>query len=254
MPTFTENNISINYHVYGTGKPVILLHGAIVDFDFNFVKTGWIKTLTDNGFQVIGIDFRGYGESDKSNDPSFYGTENFSNDVINLIKHLELEDAALLGYSMGTVIALDLLHKHPTKFSKAMLIATGDGLIDIPPFILGELLPNMAEILAFETFPSHLPSHISAYWNFLNQVGLDRESMVAFSRAKYPALTAEDVTGIDTPALIISGTNDLVLGTGQKAAEALPNGEYLEIEGADHFTLALDKKTHLSTVEFLLND
>ena len=88
MPKFKQNNVSINYEVYGTGKPIILLHGAIVDFNYNFVQTGWIETLTENGFQVIGIDFRGYGASDKSADSNFYGTTNFSNDVINLINHL----------------------------------------------------------------------------------------------------------------------------------------------------------------------
>jgi pimeloyl-ACP methyl ester carboxylesterase len=72
MTKFNQNNVSINYEVYGTGKPIILLHGAIVDFNYLFVKTGWVETLTKNGFQVIGIDFRGYGESDKSDDSNFY--------------------------------------------------------------------------------------------------------------------------------------------------------------------------------------
>jgi pimeloyl-ACP methyl ester carboxylesterase len=86
-------------------------------------------------FQVIGIDFRGYGESDKSNDSNFYGTTNLVNDVINLIDHLKLENIRLIGYSMGTVIALDLLSTHPEYFSKAVLIATGDGLIGLPLYI-----------------------------------------------------------------------------------------------------------------------
>lgn len=66
MPKFTKNGVSINYKVYGNGKPIILLHGAIVDFNYNYIQTGWVKTLTENGFQVIGMDFRGYGESDES--------------------------------------------------------------------------------------------------------------------------------------------------------------------------------------------
>jgi pimeloyl-ACP methyl ester carboxylesterase len=135
MPKFTTNTISINYNVYGTGIPVLLLHGALVDFNYNYSQTGWIKSLSKNGFQVIGIDFRGYGESDKSNDSNFYGTTNLANDVINLIDHLKLENIRLIGYSMGTVIALDLLSTHPEYFSKAVLIATGDGLIGLPLYI-----------------------------------------------------------------------------------------------------------------------
>jgi pimeloyl-ACP methyl ester carboxylesterase len=57
------------------------------------------------------------------------------NDVINLIDHLKLENIRLIGYSMGTVIALDLLSTHPEYFSKAVLIATGDGLIGLPLYI-----------------------------------------------------------------------------------------------------------------------
>jgi alpha-beta hydrolase superfamily lysophospholipase len=67
---FTTNTISINYNVYGTGIPV-LTSQTLVDFNYNYSQTGWIKSLSKNGFQVIGIDFRGYGESDKSNDSNF---------------------------------------------------------------------------------------------------------------------------------------------------------------------------------------
>lgn len=252
MTKFKQNNVSINYEVYGTGKPIILLHGAIVDFNYNFVKTGWIETLTKNGFQVIGIDFRGYGESDKSDDSNFYGTTNFSNDVINLINHLKLKNACLIGYSMGTLIALDLLNKHPEYFSKAVLIATGNGLIGIPPFILGNILPGLSKVFSYDSFPNHLPSHISAYWSFLNEVGLDRKSMIAFSLGNYPHLTAEKTAEIDIPILIISGEKDLVLGQGLQVAQTLPKGEYLEIKGATHFTLATEKETHISTLKFLL--
>lgn len=254
MSKFTKNNVSINYEVYGTGKPIILLHGAIVDFNYNYVQTGWVYSLTKNGFQVIGMDFRGYGESDKSDDLNFYGSTNFSNDVINLINHLKLENVCLIGYSMGTVIALDLLNKHPEYFSKAVLIATGNGLIGIPPFILGNILPGLAKVFAYDSFPSHLPSHISAYWSFLNEVGLERKYMIAFSQANYQHITAEKAAEIDIPILIISGEKDLVLGQGQKVAQTLPRGEYLEIKGANHFTLATEKETHVSTIEFLIKD
>jgi pimeloyl-ACP methyl ester carboxylesterase len=254
MPKFITNTISINYSIYGTGIPVILLHGAIVDFNYNYIQTGWIKSLSKNGFQVIGIDFRGYGESDKSSDPNFYGTTNFANDVINLIDHLNLENVGLIGYSMGTVIALDLLSNHPEYFSKSVLIATGDGLIGNPPFIFETLLPGLADLLSHETFPIHLPNHISAYWNFFKQIGLEKEAMIAFSLAKYRPLTPEKAAEIYTPTLIISGEKDLVLGTGQKVAQTLPNGLYLEIKEATHFTLATDRETHRSTIKFLTED
>ena len=254
MPKFTTDKVTISYEIYGSGKPIVLLHGGAVDFNYNYLQTGWVQTLTDNGFQVIGINFRGYGESDKSNDPSFYGTTNFSNDVVNLIKHLKFSKVYLIGYSMGTLIALDLLYKYPEYFSKAILMATGNGLIGVPPFILENLLPGFAKVFSFDSFPSHLPKHISAYWNFINEIGLDKESMIALSLAKYPSLTAENASKIEVPTLIISGELDLVLGKGEKTAKALPNGEYLEIKGSNHFELATEKKVHQSAIEFLIKD
>jgi hypothetical protein len=50
MPEFTKNNVIINCEIFGTGQPVILLHGAIVDFNYNYVQSGWVNTLTENGF------------------------------------------------------------------------------------------------------------------------------------------------------------------------------------------------------------
>jgi pimeloyl-ACP methyl ester carboxylesterase len=155
---------------------------------------------------------------------------------------------------MGTVIALDLLSKHTKYFSKAVLIATGDGLIGLPPFIFENLLLGLTNLLSYETFPNHLPSHISVFWNFFKQVGLEKESMIAFSLAKYRPLTAQKVAEIYVPTLIISGQKDLVLGTGQKVAQALPNGKYLESKEATHFTLARERETHLSTITFLIGD
>jgi pimeloyl-ACP methyl ester carboxylesterase len=78
-------------------------YGALVDFNYNYIRLAGLKAYLKNS---IGIDFRGYGESDKSNDSNFYGTTNLANDVINLIDHLKLENIRLIGYSMGTVIAL----------------------------------------------------------------------------------------------------------------------------------------------------
>lgn len=175
--------------------------------------------MTDKGFQVIGINFRGYGESDKSDDPNFYGTTNFSNDVINLINDLKLEKICLIRYSMGTVIALDLLHEYTDYFSKVVMIATGDGLIGMPPFIFENALSGLAKLLSYDRFPSHLQNHISAYWSCYKQIGLEKESMIAFILAKYPPLSAQKASKINIPILIISGEKDLMLGQGQNITE-----------------------------------
>lgn len=74
--------------------------------------------------------------------------------------------------------------------------------------------------------------------------------MLAFSLANYRHITSENPSKIDTPILIISGEKDLVLGQGQKVAKKLPNGNYLEIKGANHFSLATENEAHIATVNF----
>lgn len=249
MSTFSSNSISLSYHIYGEGKPILLLHGGCIDFNYNYLQTKWVETLTKQGYKVIGLDFRGHGNSDRSADPGFYGLDNLSNDAMNLILHLNLKSVAIMAYSMGTVISLNLLHKHPEFFSKAILIGTGNCLIGQPPF--EKIIQGLGNVFEFESFPDHLPKHVSAYWKFFKELRLDRESMKAFSRASYPSLTAEEVSNIHVPTLIISGEKDLVLGQGKLVANELAHVEYTEIKNADHFTLAVDPNTHQKAIEYL---
>src|SRR5207302_6396416 len=69
-------------------------------------KSGNTKLDTSgvNGFQVIALDCRGHGKSDKPHDPAQYGPE-MAADVVRLLDHLKIEKAHLIGYSSGAFIA-----------------------------------------------------------------------------------------------------------------------------------------------------
>jgi pimeloyl-ACP methyl ester carboxylesterase len=223
----------------------------VVSFEFNYRQFGWVETLINRGFQVIGIDLRGHGQSDKPIGSEYYGTSNLATDVTNLIDHLGLKRPALMGYSLGTAIALELLHKQPKRFSHGALIATGDGLLGHSPFIFNDILPGLAKLFAYPEFPSHLPTHISSYWKFFHATGLELSSMQSFVEGNYPHLSEEEASTISTPILIVSGEKDMVLGQGSHLARTLANGSYLEIAGADHFSLAANAQTHKEVSEFL---
>jgi pimeloyl-ACP methyl ester carboxylesterase len=53
------------------------------------------------------------------------------------------------------------------------------------------------------------------------------------------------------PVLVVSGDQDVVLGTGPRVADALPRGRYLEVAGADHFTLAVNEDVQRAVADFL---
>jgi len=248
---FVRDGYSLHYETHGEGRPVVLLHGITVSFAGNFGAWGWVEALGARGFQVIGLDFRGHGASDKPHDPAAYGTEALAGDVLALLDHLGVARTSLVGYSLGSKIALHLLHAAAERIGPSVLVATGDGLIGHPPFDSAHVLPQIAAAVSRPEFPADLPSHAATYWTFATNVGGDRQAALAAARASYPVCDVADLTRVDVPVLVVSGERDPVLGRGPRLAAAFPKGRYVEIAGADHFQLAAHKAVRSAAAEFL---
>lgn len=237
MAHIERNGYRIAYEVHGSGRPVLLLHGVTVSFAGNFGAWGWVERLTRAGCQVIGMDLRGHGRSDKPHDPAAYGSEALVGDALALLEHLGHAKASVVGYSLGSHVALELLRRTPERWGPSVLIATGDGLIGLPPCTLDAVGGQIREALARETFPADLPVHVSTYWTFAVKVGGDRLAALAALQAHYPPCPPEALRSVDVPVLVVSGELDPVLGRGPRLAQSLPAGRYVEIAGANHFEL-----------------
>src|ERR1051325_9135021 len=94
---FDSNSVKIRYVVEGKGEPVVLIHGFTASIEANWGTA--IKPLSES-YQVIALDCRGHGKSDKPTDPKMYGRE-MGEDVIRLMDHLHIAKAHVVGYSMG---------------------------------------------------------------------------------------------------------------------------------------------------------
>lgn len=251
MPSFQNADIRLHCEVHGDGQPVVFLHGGTVDFKANFAAFGWPAKFVARGFQVVGLDFRGHGKSDKPHDARSYGTANVAADVVALLDHLGLDRVDLVAYSIGTAIALHLLQTIPQRLGRVALVATGDGLVGLPPHELSRVLPALAVVADRSEYPQDLPKHAAAYWNFIEAAGGDRAALKAFALADYPPLSAADALGIEHPILVVSGDSDRVLGRGARLANALGNARYLEVAGADHFSLAADAAVQDAVATFI---
>ena len=109
--TFDTGDIPISYRKTGSGEPVILLHGALID-----AASNW-SLATDSlapFWEVVSLDLRGHGQSGKPRDPEAYGAELYL-DVLRLMDHLQIESAHLVGYSLGGQLALNIAVKHPDR-------------------------------------------------------------------------------------------------------------------------------------------
>ena len=251
MPHFENDGLSLYYEVHGSGSPVVMLHGAAVSFAGNFGLCGWVDPLTSRGLQVIGLDFRGHGNSDAPPDAAASGIDVWARDVVGLLDELGVERAAVVGYSIGSAVALHALHSYPHSFTIGALVATGDGLIGVPPYTFPALLPILVETLRRPEFPADLPPEQAMYWTFASQISGDPSGVAKAAAGDFSPCAPEEAASIDAPVLVVSGENDPVLGTGARLATAIPKSRYWEVAGADHFSLAVDATVQNAVADFL---
>jgi pimeloyl-ACP methyl ester carboxylesterase len=111
------NGIKIWYATFGRGTPVILLHGGLANANY------WgllVRTLAPH-YRVIVVDSRGHGRSSRNAEP--YGYDLMASDVIGLMDDLKIDKAALIGWSDGAIIGLDIALHHPERLSKLFAFA-----------------------------------------------------------------------------------------------------------------------------------
>ncbi len=94
----------------GTGLPLILLHGVSMSAAYFHPV---IDPFVAAGFRVIAVDFRGHGRSPRVEGGHSVGQ--YADDVDSLLRTLEIERCVLVGWSMGNLIAWELMHRHGRK-------------------------------------------------------------------------------------------------------------------------------------------
>jgi pimeloyl-ACP methyl ester carboxylesterase len=129
------NGIIIHYAVYGQGSPVILLHGGLANAEY------WgnqIRALAPY-HTVIVTDSRGHGHSTRDSRP--YSYDLMADDVVALMDVLKVSKAAIVGWSDGAILGLDLAMRHPDRVGEIFAFAANtvtsgvkDGMEKNPTF------------------------------------------------------------------------------------------------------------------------
>jgi pimeloyl-ACP methyl ester carboxylesterase len=122
--------VKIHYCVAGEGEPVILLHGFVFSIEPAWVAGGFFDELSQT-YRVAAMDLRGHGQSGKPHDPKSYGLE-MINDVLRLMDHLRFDEAHLVGYSLGGMLACKCLEIAPQRLRSVVIggagwVREGDG-------------------------------------------------------------------------------------------------------------------------------
>jgi len=112
------NGLKLYYEIHGTGEPLILLHGGVGATEmFNP-----ILPLLSNTRRVIAVDLQAHGRTADIDRP--LTMEAMADDIAALIKHLGIEKADVMGYSLGGGVALRTAIQHPGAVRKLVVVST----------------------------------------------------------------------------------------------------------------------------------
>jgi pimeloyl-ACP methyl ester carboxylesterase len=264
---FDSNGVKIRYVTEGKGQPVVLIHGWMGDSSmWGRDRSGNTKldTTGAKGFQLIALDCRGHGKSDKPHDPAKYGPE-MAADVVRLLDHLKLEKAHLIGYSSGAFIAGKVAATHPERVlsvvyaGQAPLVAEAkssdssevevfaravDEGKDLGSYIIAVTPPGK---------PKPTEDQAKAIAKFLYD-GKDVKAFAAAGRSfKNLGVTGEQLRKCKAPILFIHGGNesDHVKDRVATVRKLLGRGEVKIVEGGDHITTLTKPEFASAVIEFL---
>lgn len=112
------NGLKLYYEVYGNGTPIVLLHGSFMTIPLNWSQ--WIPLLAKSR-KVIVTELQGHGRTrDIARQFSYEG---MADDVSGLLKHLKIDRADILGYSMGGGVAFQVAIRHPEQVRRLVVLS-----------------------------------------------------------------------------------------------------------------------------------
>ncbi|MEY7980198.1 alpha/beta fold hydrolase [Streptomyces pilosus] len=257
MPFITvdqENSASVElyYEDHGSGQPVVLIHGYPLD------GHSWEKqaaALLEAGHRVITYDRRGFGRS--SQPTTGYDYDTFAADLNTVMETLDLRDAVLVGFSMGTGEVGRYLGTYGSeRVAKAAFLASLEPFLlktdDNPTGVDGSVFEGIRQAVTEDRY-AYFSAFFQDFYNLDENLGtrISEEALrnswnVAAGSSWYASLACvstwttdfrADVEKIDVPALILHGTADRILpieATGEPFHRALPQAEYVAVEGAPH--------------------
>ena len=203
------NGINMYYETYGSGKPLIFLHGNGGSIYSSRAKIDYFKQF----FKVIAIDSRGHGKSVDTTTKMLTYTQ-MANDIKVLLDSLGIDSAYISGQSDGGILGLLIAINYPSKISK--LAAFGANLFPGKKAIVDEIENMVRDTL---------------------RVTKDFNRRRLYSLLEYqPNITEKELKTIKCPVLIMSGDRDVIrLEHSIKIFYNIENSNFFVMPGATHF-------------------
>lgn len=262
MPIAQVRDINLFYEVYGTGEPLLLIHGLGLD------SRAWASQIAalSQTYQVIVFDNRGAGRSDAP--ATIYSTEQMAEDTIALLNLLAIDRVHVLGFSMGGLVAQVLALKYPTRVKSLLLVSTAARL----PAMTQQVIQGWTQLLKEKIRPG-TRMRLQLPWLFTDRFLQDStqvDNLIEVS-LHYPYQstthgfagqvaacvshnTLSHISQLSSTTLVLGGREDILIPAkaSQELARKIPNATLQIVEGAAHnFFLEMPDRFNQVVLHFL---
>jgi pimeloyl-ACP methyl ester carboxylesterase len=193
------NGLQLYYEEHGSGRPLVLLHGGLHTIELSF--QGLVPLLAPS-HRLIAVELQGHGRTaDIDREPSY---ANLADDVAALLDHRGIERADVFGFSLGSLVAIELGLRHPDRVDRLVLAAAHyrpDGYHDLsdPTSVRMPTRAEFAEMQQEYRRVAPDPERFEAF----------AEKMTGVVQAA-PGWSDEDMRRIAAPVLLVVGDTDFV--------------------------------------------
>ena len=252
MGTAHNGKVEIHFESFGDpGQPTLLLVNGLGSQCINYAVE-WCQMFCDEGYRVVRFDNRDVGLSTKLDDVG-YSLADMANDAVAVLDALSVEQAHVMGCSMGGMIVQRLAIDHPDRLLSVTSVmsrtgepGSGDSSADALAFLMA------APPSSRSAYVDHQVAALKVYGSkpeWLDEDAIRARAGAAFDRCFCPAgigrqmhavmddgSRADELRGVDLPVLVMHGSRDTLIDPsgGRRTAELIPDARYVEIEGMGH--------------------
>ncbi|MCR8725288.1 alpha/beta fold hydrolase [Frigidibacter sp. ROC022] len=229
------NGIEMHYATFGSGPTVLLIHGGLGNADI------WANQVIDlmQDHTVIVADSRGHGRSTRDEQP--FGYDLMTEDYVGLLDGLGVDKVALVGWSDGGIIGIDMALHHPERLTHVFAHAANVTTDGVDPAVetdavFGSYIEWMAGDYARL---SPTPDEFEA---FVNQI--------AGMWASQPAWSDAELGTITVPITIALGDHDEAITRAHTdhMAAVIPGSTEVILPGVSHFAMLQDPEGYTAAV------
>jgi len=195
------NGVNYYYAVYGTGEPLLLLHGGLGQIEM----FGPNLTKLAQSRQVIGVDLQGHGRTPLGHRE--ISLVEMGNDMAGVLKKLGYDKVDVLGYSLGGGVAFQFAAQHPKMVRRLALVSTlfaQDGfypeMLPQQAAVSATMLEQMKQTPMYKSYVAIAP-HPEEFPKLLDAMG-------AYMRKSYD--WSADVKKLTMPVILIYGDSDMI--------------------------------------------